>query len=323
MSTTGTQGTSIPEPTSATRGFPAPLSGASRDTLYHYFAWFRRVPLLTTQQELELCREIDAAYADLEAARETGADRARLERLARRAHELRERLIVANLRLVVAVARRYQHTGLPLEDLVQEGNLGLMKATERFEYRRGFRFSTYATWWIRQAMTAAIASTGRTIRLPTNVLAALRRVAAAHVALTRELGRAPTFSELAVRAGMAQNKVEELLRAGESPAPLGEPAGGGMAMTDVLPDRGRLDPEASAVEADQRRALAAGLRGLDQRERLVLELRFGLRGGREHTLEEVGRSLGVTRKVVRKAEERALKRLRLRARRTRHLKVAC
>jgi RNA polymerase primary sigma factor len=195
---------------------------------------------------------------------------------------------------------------------VQEGNIGLMTAVERFEYRRGFRFSTYATWWIRQAMAAAIAAKGRTIRLPTNVLALLRTLAATRAALTREFGRVPTASELAERTGIAEPRVEELLQAGEMPSSLGESLAGGIVVGELLPDRRTLDPEARVVEAAERCALAESLGALDSRERRVIEMRFGLGGWREHTLEEVGRHLEITRKRVSQMEQRALKRLRLR-----------
>ena len=296
---------------------PAAREEGSADALRVYFAAVRRVPLLTAAEEIALFREIDAAQRREEAARRSGASAEELERHGRRVRELRERVILANLRLVVATARRYRHSGLSLEDLVQEGNLGLMKAAERFDVGRGFRFSTYATWWIRQAMTNAVATTGRTIRLPTHVLGSLRRIGAARAVLLGELGRLPTPSELAARTGLAPARVEELLVAVEGPAALGEPLAGGAQLGDVIPARGLPDPEAIAVEADELRAMAAALVTLDPRERAVIEMRFGLRSSTELTLEEVGQRLGITRKRVRQLEERALRRLRLRTGRAR------
>jgi RNA polymerase sigma factor (sigma-70 family) len=292
------------------------------DPLRAYFAAIRRVPLLTAEEELALFRDIETARRCVEAARRAGADDGEIDRHVRRGCELRDRAIVANLRLVLSTARRYRHAGLPLEDLVQEGNLGLMKAAERFDVARGFRFSTYATWWIRQAMTNAVATTGRTIRLPTHVIGILRRIGAARAALLAELGRLPTAAEIAERTGLTLPRVEELLLAADGPSALAARLADGVSLGDVLPDREATSPEGALLKADEQRALAAAIGTLDARERAVIELRFGLRSRPELTLQETGRELGITRKRVRQLEDRALRRLRLRTRRVRRRAAA-
>jgi RNA polymerase primary sigma factor len=271
--------------------------GWDAGSLRAYLDQIRRVPLLSAEQEVDLCRGIENAPS------------------AERRAELRNRLTAANLRLVVSIAKRYRYSGLTLADLVQEGNLGLIKAVERFDYRRGFRFSTYATWWIRQAITHAIALTGRTIRLPGHVLALVQRIGAARAALVREHGRLPTSAELAARMQLPEARLHELLRTAEPPAPLEGPVIGDAAIGDAVADRRTIDPETHVVKADERRVLGAALQSLDARDRLVIEMRFGLNRRRAHTLDEVGVCLGLTRKRVRLIEQRALKQMRSRTRR--------
>lgn len=294
-----------------------PQAEGAYDILRAYLAAIRRVPMLTASEERALCLEIDAARRALEKAQRPRTRGAAAERYAALLHERREQLVVANLRLVAAAARKYRHAGLPLEDLIQEGNMGLMKAADRFDPHRGVRFSTYAMWWIRQSMLAAIGTTARTIRLPANVLGALREIDAVRTAFVREQGRMPRPAEIAARTGVAPSRVEELLGAADRPLPLGEPLAGGILLQDILPDRVTPTPETHVSEADERRALAAAIETLDARERRVLEMRFGLRSGREHTLEDIARHLGITRKRVRQLEDRALRRLRLRTGRQR------
>ena len=295
-----------------------PQAEGAHDVLRAYLAAIRRVPLLTAAEERTLCLEIDAARRALEnAQRLRTRTRAAGPRYAALLHEHREQLVVANLRLVAAAARKYRHAGVPIEDLIQEGNLGLMKAADRFDVHRGVRFSTYAMWWIRQSMLAAIGATGRTIRLPANVLSALREIDAVRTAFVREEGRMPIPAEIAAWTGVAVSRVEELLGAGDRPLALGEPLAGGIMLQDILPDRVTPSPETHASEADERRAVAAAIETLDARERRVLEMRFGLSTGREHTLEDIARHLGITRKRVRQLEDRALRRLRLRTGRRR------
>ena len=226
--------------------------------------------------------------------------------------ELRARLAQANLRLVVSIAKRYRHANLSVLDLVQEGNLGLLKAVDKFQYRRGFRFSTYATWWIRQAISRAVADTGRTIRLPAHMIDALNRVAAARRRLAEELGREPTMQELAARARIPVEKVALAIRSGTPVVSLDTPAGEDVVVGEFIPDRGALSPEAPLLTQDVKKRAKLALESLSERERVVLELRFGIFNARQHTLKEVGDRLGVSRERVRQIERQALERLRRR-----------
>jgi RNA polymerase sigma factor (sigma-70 family) len=239
----------------------------------------------------------------------------RLERTddARERAAVKRRLVEANLRLVVSVARRYRHSGLPLLDLVQEGNVGLMRAVDRFQYRKGFKFSTYATWWIRQAMTRAIVNTGRTIRVPWHVLEASNRSAKARQTLALELGREPDLSEVAARAGLAPATIA---LAGEASAPilsLDAPTAGAADLGEFVPDTRARPPEAPLMEMDAVVRVHQAVTTLDGRSRLVLALRFGLAGHRVHTLQEIADQLGVSRERIRQIEKQALGLLRRRA----------
>ena len=226
---------------------------------------------------------------------------------------LKHRLLEANLRLVVSIAKRYRYASVPLIDLIQEGNLGLIKAIDKFQYRRGFKFSTYATWWIRQAMTRAIMDTGRTIRLPVHVVEVLNRIASARGALTRSLNREPTVEELAAETRIPPAKVKKALRAEVPLSSLDVPIADDAVLSDVVPDRRALTPEAALLAADRRRRATRSLASLPPREREVLELRFGLRNSHERTLQEVADRFGLTRERVRQIEKRALARLRAEA----------
>jgi RNA polymerase primary sigma factor len=223
---------------------------------------------------------------------------------------LKRRLMEANLRLVVMVAKRYQHASLPLLDLIQEGNLGLIKAVDRFQYRRGYKFSTYATWWIRQAITRAIADTGRTIRLPAHVVDRLNRIAAARRALERSLGREPTVQELADHMRIAPRKLMLALQSEMPPASLDSAVADDASVGDFVADRAGVTPEEALLNQDARRHAVRALTSLPGREREVLELRFGLRNARERTLQEIADHLGVTKERVRQIEKAALERLR-------------
>ena len=224
--------------------------------------------------------------------------------------DLKRQLMEANLRLVVSIAKRYRHASLPLLDLVQEGNLGLMKAVDRFQYRRGFKFSTYATWWIRQAITRAIADTGRTIRLPVHVIETLNQVEAARRTLTRDFGRNPTAQELAAFTKLPAEKVVLALRSGTAPASLDAPVSESALFGDLLPDAGALSPEGLLLAGDTVRRVRCALAKLPDRDRHVLERRFGIGRRREETLQEIAERLGVSRERVRQIEQRALERLR-------------
>ena len=285
------------------------------DAVRAYFRDLGRTPMLTRERERALWRRIERARcACARAARAGPGDAAR-----RRAQAYEDALLAlthqvveANLRLVVSVAKRYRYTGLSLLDLVQEGNVGLMKAVDRFEYRRGFRFSTYAMWWIRQAITRALVDTSRTIRLPRHMIDASNRIALAQRALTRELGREPDVMELAARTGLPTATVD-LARASSAPLlSLDAPAAEHMAAAEFVADTAAAPPEATLVEQEGAARLHQALASLTDRQRLVLELRFGFAGGREHTLQDIGSRLHISRERVRQIEQRALGQLRWR-----------
>jgi RNA polymerase primary sigma factor len=211
---------------------------------------------------------------------------------------------------VMSITRRYVSSGVPLLDLIQEGNLGLMRAVEKFDYRRGFKLSTYATWWIRQAVTRAIADQGRTIRLPVHVVDQVRKVTRARRVLAQKLNRDPLPAEIAAESGLPVKRVDELLDLVEDPVSLQTPVGEGDSMyADMLEDTNADRPDAVLSELLRGTEVEAALRRLSDRSRSVLELRFGLTGERPSTLEEVGGELGVTRERVRQLETRALREL--------------
>jgi RNA polymerase primary sigma factor len=224
--------------------------------------------------------------------------------------QAKRRLIEANLRLVMSITRNFMNAGVPLLDLIQEGNLGLIRAVEKFDYRMGFKLSTYATWWIRQAVTRAIADQGRTIRLPVHVVEQVRKVMRARRVLTQKLNREPTADEIAAESGFPIKRVQELLDLVEDPVSLETPVGEGDSMYgDMLEDVNAERPEVALAERFRGTELEDALHALNDRMRRVLELRFGLAGERPRTLEEVGVELGVTRERVRQLESRALREL--------------
>ncbi len=224
----------------------------------------------------------------------------------------KQRLIEPNLRLVISIAKRYQNRGLSMLDLIQEGNIGLMKAVDRFQYRRGLKFSTYATWWIRQAVSRAVADYGRTIRLPVHVFDSLNRLMRTRTALATELSREPSPEELAGRAGIPTAKVELLLDAARLPTSLETPLGreGETPLGHLIPDRSATTPEDSAMRGELAGQVERAMAPLTDREREVLRLRFGLGLDREMTLEEVGRRLSITRERARQIEMKALQKMR-------------
>ena len=238
--------------------------------------------------------------------------------LARRKDEgdeaAKKRLIECNLRLVMSITRNYTKAGVPLLDLIQEGNLGLIRAVEKFDYRMGYKLSTYATWWIRQAITRALADQGRLIRLPVHVADQVRRVVRSRRILAQKLNRDPTIAEMAKESGFPEKRVKELLELVDDPVSLETPVGDGDSLyADMIEDEHVEQPEAATAERLQSAELAEAMAGLEPRLRDVLERRFGLAGSEPQTLEYIGRELGITRERVRQLETRALKELRLAA----------
>jgi RNA polymerase primary sigma factor len=262
---------------------PAP----TQDPLKLYVRQIGDGPLLTPSEERELARRKDEG-----------------DEWAKR------RLIECNLRLVMSITRNYVNSGVPLLDLIQEGNLGLIRAVEKFDYRMGFKLSTYATWWIRQAVTRAIADQGRTIRLPVHVVDQVRRVMRARRILTQKLNRDPLPEEIAAESGLEVKRVQELFDLVEDPVSLETPVGDGDSLYgDMLEDENSEQPDAALAQLLRGVELQEALGSLNERMRHVLELRFGLNGNVPKTLEEVGTELGVTRERVRQLESRALREL--------------
>jgi RNA polymerase sigma factor (sigma-70 family) len=294
----------------------ADRAGDDDDLVRLYLRDIGRHPLLSKDDEVHLAKLIEAgaaARATLEAPGTiSSAQRAALRRTARRGAAAQRRFVESNLRLVVSIAKRYQASGLPLLDLVQEGNLGLMHAVEKFDWRKGFKFSTYATWWIRQAISRGIANTGRTIRLPVHAGDQLLRVQRAGARLETELGRPPTDAELAAETGFGIDKVREALRFAIEPLSLSEPLreDGETELGDLVEDVGASSPFDQAAATLLPSAVAHMLGGLEPRERDVLRLRYGLDRGDPRTLEEVGDAFGLTRERIRQIEARALSKLR-------------
>jgi RNA polymerase primary sigma factor len=263
---------------------PAPV----QDPLKLYVRQIGDGPLLTRAEERELARRKDAGD---EAAK--------------------QRLIEANLRLVMSITRNYTKSGVPLLDLIQEGNLGLIRAVEKFDWRMGYKLSTYATWWIRQAVTRALADQGRTIRLPVHVADQVRRLMRTRRQLAQKLNREPTIAELAAEAGFTEERVGDLLELVEDPVSLETPVGDGESIySDLIEDINSDQPDHATALRLRSRELAQALASLNPRMRRVLVLRFGLGDQAPKTLEEVGAGLGITRERVRQLESRALRELR-------------
>jgi RNA polymerase sigma factor (sigma-70 family) len=344
-----TVATDAPEPTPGTELFAVPDApevfteghdeldedAVALDPVRLYLNQIGKVALLTAAQEVELAQRIEAGlYAEqlLAGRREvtlaaTGTDgasvalprhrmtakhRAELEWLAADGRAAKDHLLKANLRLVVSVAKRYSRPSMPFLDLVQEGTIGLVRAVEKFDYRRGYKFSTYAMWWIRQSLTRAIAEQGRVIRLPVHLVEQVNKLARVRRELGVELGREPTSDELAVVLDLTADRVEELIRVARDPVSLDRTVtdDGATELLDLVSDDDALAPEEAVVAGQLHADLGEALAALDEREAEVIAYRFGLADGREHTLAEIGTRLDLSRERIRQLERDALTKLR-------------
>lgn len=290
---------------------------ASDDTTGLYLKEMSRVPLLSVDEELEIAIRIEKGRAARKksmrlSGRNRAAARRKLEPLIQDGILAREHLIKANTRLVVSVAKRYMGHGVPFLDLIQEGNLGLMKAVEKYDYHRGFRFSTYATWWIRQTITRAIADQARTIRVPVHMIDRIRQLYKVTRELEQKLGRQPTVEELAKKASLPVRKVQWILKVSWLPLSLESPVGDDeeSELGHFIEDEFSPTPLQSAYQSMLKDKLEEVLTSLSPREARILRLRFGLDDGNSYTLEEVGQKFGLTRERIRQIEGRALRRLR-------------
>ncbi|MCC8052119.1 MAG: RNA polymerase sigma factor RpoD [Clostridiales bacterium] len=266
------------------------LEGVStEDPVRMYLKEIGNVPLLTGEEEIELAKRVEQGD-----------------------EEAKKKLTEANLRLVVSIAKKYVGRGMPFLDLIQEGNMGLMKAVDKFDYTKGYKFSTYATWWIRQAITRGIADTGRTIRVPVHMVETINKTLRMTRTLLQELGREPTPEEVADRLGVPVSRVREVLKISRDPVSLDTPIGeeDDSHLGDFIEDDTALSPADSAAFSMLREELSTALESLTDRERQVIKLRFGLEDGRARTLEEVGKEFNVTRERIRQIEAKALRKLR-------------
>jgi RNA polymerase primary sigma factor len=290
--------------------------GPSSDLFRQYLREIGRIPLLTAAEEVDLARRVEAGlFAEEKLGNTPHLDSQLaldLDRLVVLGRMAKRRLIEANLRLVVSVAKRYVGRGLTMLDLVQEGNLGLIRAVEKFDYARGYKFSTYATWWIRQAMSRALADQARTIRVPVHVVELINRVVRVQRRMLQERGYEPTPEEVAAHLDLAPERVSEVLRLAQEPVSLHAPVGeeDDVALGDLIEDGDATSPVESAAFLLLREHLEAVLSTLGERERKVVQLRYGLADGRPRTLEEIGRIFGVTRERIRQIESKTLNKLR-------------
>ncbi|UCG41097.1 MAG: sigma-70 family RNA polymerase sigma factor [Acidimicrobiia bacterium] len=288
---------------------------SSRQALNDYLDAIGEYDLLTAEDEIRLARTMDEGLEALERL-ESGkklnaATKQALNTQVAAGQAARQAFINANLRLVVSVAKRYTNSGMNLLDIIQEGNLGLIRAVEKFDWRKGFKFSTYATWWIRQAITRAIADKGRTIRIPIHVVDMIAQVRSAEAELFKRTGQNPTPEQIALHSGVEERKVKELLDVAPDPVSIFEPVGEDNAVLgDFIEDEGAVSPFEAAASALNRDRLGQILERLNDRERDVLTMRFGLDGGIPRTLDEVGAKFEVTRERVRQIEAKALAKLR-------------
>ena len=313
--------------TNGKRSSSGESGGSAEDPVHTYLKEIGRVPLLNAELEVEIAQTIeegnaaaaklaahelafsgDGNEADLLDAGELSGNR----RLIRKGLKAKDELIEANLRLVVSIAKRYRNRGLAFLDLIQEGNLGLMRAVDKFDHTKGFKFSTYATWWIRQAITRAIADQARTIRIPVHMVETINKVVWAQRQLLQELGREPTIEEVALRVELPMERVREILRINQDTVSLEQPVGDedDFNLSDLIEDRGAVVPDDAATRSLLDAAVREALGHLSEREQDVVRLRFGLDDGKIRTLEEVGKEFGVTRERVRQIESKTLAKLR-------------
>ena len=317
---------------------PDLLKAPTNDPVRMYLKEIGKVPLLTAEQEVDLAMRIEAglmaedmidarADFDIDVVRELArrssleveggkpsVDKAReiCRRIIRDGLLAKRKLVEANLRLVVSIAKRYVGRGMLFLDLIQEGNLGLIRAVEKFDYKKGYKFSTYATWWIRQAITRAIADQARTIRIPVHMVETINKVTRVQRQMLQELGREPTVEELGEKLGMPPERVREIQRISQEPVSLEAPVGDedDSLLGDFVEDPGAIAPADAAARALLTEAVEEALEQLSERERRVGRLRFGLDDGQLHTLEEVGKEFGVTRERIRQIESKTLSKLR-------------
>jgi RNA polymerase primary sigma factor len=280
-----------PPPDQAQAGKPTPLDltpDTTTDALQVFLKGIGRVPLLTRPQELALAKRVERGEFDA-----------------------KQRMVESNLRLVVSYAKKYRNQGLPFLDLIQEGTIGLMRATEKYDYRKGFKFSTYATWWIRQALARALADKSRTIRIPVHIGEKLRKIRAAERRLVVELGREPTVDEIAEATGVGPEDVRSIRKSAQTPLSLEMPVGDEeeSELGQFIADEAAESPYERAAEILTSDALREALENLSYRERRVLELRYGLHGEHRRTLDELGRTFNVTRERIRQIEDKALRKL--------------
>ena len=288
---------------------------SSDDTVGLYLREMARVPLLTIEEEIRIAKAVEAGRGAQKILNDDGSDpgkHAELEHQIEEGLAAREHLIKANTRLVVSIAKKYMGRSVPFLDLIQEGNLGLMKAVEKYDYHRGYRFSTYATWWIRQTITRAIADQGRTIRVPVHMSDRIRRLYNTARQLEQEHGRRPTPEEIAAEMDMEPRKVQWMLRVSWRPLSLERPVGEDedSELGSFVKDEATPEPTQSAYRHLLRERIEEMLTTLSPREARILRLRFGLLNGRSYTLEEVGQKFGLTRERIRQIEGKALRRLR-------------
>jgi RNA polymerase primary sigma factor len=301
-------------------GLPAAqvaADGATADPVKDYLKQIGKVPLLSAEQEVELAKRIEAGlFADHKLAEGNGMLRPGqsidLERVAEDGRRARDHLVEANLRLVVSLARRYTGRGMLFLDLVQEGNLGLIRGVEKFDYAKGYKFSTYATWWIRQAITRAMADQARTIRLPAYMVETVTKLARARRQMLQDLGREPTPGELAAQLDMTPEKVIEVQKYGRMPISLHTPLGedGDSEFGDLIEDSEAIQPAEAVSFTLLQEELHSVLDTLSEREAGVLSMRFGLIDGQSKTLAEIGKVYGVTRERIRQIESKAMTKLR-------------